>query len=130
VREANRIFYRNYSGHLKSVSASDNLLRAVWLPILLFVALGLTLPFAAFPYEELLLLGILVVVVVLLGAAALLAFLAKPNDNNQIQQSIEDVRDYFQLVNQRLALQGKNIEWVCPTEFMYLEVVFHLGLPT
>lgn len=130
VREANRIFYSNYSGNLKSVSASDNLLRVVWLPTFIFVALGLTLPFASFPYEELLLLGILIVVVVVLAIAALLAFLAKPSDNNQIEQSIEDIRDYFQQVNQRLALQGKRIEWLCPTELMYLEVVFHDGLPT
>lgn len=130
VREANRIFYRNYSGNLKSVSVSDRLLRVVWLPTLIFVALGLTLPFASFPYEELLLLAILIVVVVLLASAALLAFLAKPYDNNQIEQSIEDVRDYFQQINQRFALQDKRIEWLCPTDFMYLEVVFYDGLPT
>lgn len=75
----NRIFYRNFSGQLKDESISDVLVRAVWLPIMLFVALGLTLPFAAFPYEEFLLLGILAILVVMLGTAALLAFLKKPN---------------------------------------------------
>jgi hypothetical protein len=98
------MFYHNYSGSIKGNCLVDAILRFIWLPIALFVVLGLKYSFGPFPYEQLLLLVLLAVVVVLLATAAVIAFLEKPSQNNQIQQTIEDVRHYFESVNQRLAL--------------------------
>ena len=74
------------------------------MPIVLFVIMGLIYPFVSFPYEKFLLLALLGVIVILLATAAVITFLEKPSQNNQIQQTIEDVRDYFESVNQTLAL--------------------------
>ena len=89
------MFYRNYSGNIKNNSPVDVILKFVWMPILLFVFLSLLYPFASFPYEQFLLLVLLAIVVMMLGTAAVMTFLEKPSMNNQIEQTIEDVRNYF-----------------------------------
>jgi membrane associated rhomboid family serine protease len=99
VKEVNRIFFKNYSGDSKATTASDTLMKTVWLPVVVLIGLGLTLPFCAFPYQHMAFLGMLGVVVGMLGVAAILAFLERPSDNNQIQQSIEDVRSLFKRIN-------------------------------
>jgi len=56
-------------------------------------------------------------------------FSDKPNNNNHIQQSIADTKEFFEEINQGYFKRGINIEWVCSNDFMYLEVIFHKGFP-
>lgn len=68
-------------------------------------------------------------ILLILFYASIKTFKDKPNQNNQIEQSISDVNGYFQLVNRKLEMKGLNIEWKCSKDFMYLEVIFHDGFP-
>jgi hypothetical protein len=130
IKEVNRIFYRNYSSiHRDNLSADDFVLRIVWIPIAIFVFLAITLPFASFPYEEVVLMAVLGLILMLLLWVSIRTFCFKPNNNNQIEQSIEDVENYFEELNQKYQDKGVNIEWNCSNDFMYLEVVFHDGFP-
>jgi hypothetical protein len=96
VKEVNRLFYRNYSSlHKGETSLTEFLLKAVWLPIAIFVCLAVTLPFISFAYEEVILMGLLGIILVVLLCVSVRTFLDKPNSNNQIEQTIADVRAYF-----------------------------------
>jgi hypothetical protein len=49
VKEVNKIFYANYTGvSSKGMDFTEILLKFVWIPIVLFVILGVTLPFISF----------------------------------------------------------------------------------
>ena len=52
VKEVNKIFYANYTGVSNvNMDFTQILLKFVWIPIVLFVVLGITLPFISFIYE-------------------------------------------------------------------------------
>lgn len=71
------------------------LLKGVWIPIIIFVCLAVSLPFRSFPYEELVLMVLLAIIVAILLLVSVRTFCDKPNNNNQIEQTIEDVQAYF-----------------------------------
>lgn len=96
VKEVNRIFYANYSGASRSHSSmTERLFSLLWIPIILFAALALTLPFASFPDEEIVLIGLLCLILIVLFYLSMRSYYQKPNQNNQIEQSISDVQGYF-----------------------------------
>jgi hypothetical protein len=51
VKEVNKIFYDNYTGVFMTRTPTQMLLKFIWIPILLFLCLGITLPFISFLYE-------------------------------------------------------------------------------
>lgn len=77
-------------------------MKIVWIPITIFVILAVTLPFISFLYEEIVLMSLLIVILMILLFASLKIFFNKPNDNNQIEQTIEDVKSYFSKLNREL----------------------------
>lgn len=95
IKEVNRMFYQNYTGAKKEKTASEVMLKYVWVPIVLFICLGITIPFVSFLYEELVLMGLLGVILLVLFYSSVKAFRDKPNQNNQIEQTISDVQSYF-----------------------------------
>jgi lipopolysaccharide export LptBFGC system permease protein LptF len=109
---------------------SETLLKLVWVPLTVFLLMGITLPFVSFHNEEIVLLGLLGIILVTLFYVVVATFKSKPNENNQIEQSTNDVKAYFEKINLHSDLTGTNIEWRVSTDFMYLEVVFHNGFPT
>ena len=62
----------------------------------------------------------LVVIVVLLIFVTISTYLNVPNSNNQMEQSIEDTKNYFAELNRKNDAEGKQYEWICPENFMYL----------
>ena len=74
--------------------------------------------------------SLLAVILVILFYVSLRTFCDKPNNNNQIEQTIADVMEFFEELNQKAQEKGKNIEWTCSKDFMYLAVIFHDGFPT
>ncbi len=74
--------------------------------------------------------SLLAIILLMLFYASIKTFKDKPNQNNQIEQSVTDVTNYFQVINSRFDLKGQNIEWKCSKDFMFLEVVFHNGFPS
>lgn len=96
IKEVNRIFYKNYSSlHKQKATLTDILWKLIWIPIFIFVTLAVSLPFTSFPYEEVLIMSLLCVILLIIVYVSMSAFCDKPSDNNQIEQSIEDVRNYF-----------------------------------
>lgn len=95
IKEVNRMFYQNYTGAKKEKTVSDVMLKYVWVPIVLFICLGITIPFVSFLYEELVLMGLLGIILLVLFYSSVKAFRDKPNQNNQIEQTISDVKAYF-----------------------------------
>lgn len=95
IKEVNKMFYQNYTGGKKAATASEVMLRYVWVPIVLFICLGITIPFVSFLYEELVLMGLLGLILLVLFYASIKAFRDKPNQNNLIEQTVSDVRAYF-----------------------------------
>lgn len=87
VKEVNRIFYSNYSGSGMAVGLCEVLLRAVWVPIGVFVCLAVTLPFVSFECEEGVLMGLLGLIVGVLLGVSVHTFVRRPSSNNQIQQT-------------------------------------------
>lgn len=121
IREVNRIFYNNYSGGVREgVPLGEILLRWLWVPLLTFLIMGLTLPFVSFKNEEFVLVALLALILAVLFYVAVGNFKNRPNDNNQIEQSIADVRAYFDTLNHKSELKGSNIEWTVSSDFMYL----------
>ena len=57
--------------------------------------MGITLPFVSFKNEEIMLLILLAAILLILFYVVVATFRSKPNENNQIEQSINDVRGYF-----------------------------------
>lgn len=84
IKEVNKMFYQNYTGDKKNRSASEVMLKYVWVPIVLFICLGITIPFASFLYEELVLMALLGLILLVLFYSSIKAFRDKPNQNNQI----------------------------------------------
>lgn len=85
VKEVNRIFYANYSGATRShQSLTERLFTLLWIPIVLFAGLALTLPFASFPQEEVVLLGLLCVILMVLFYLSMRSYYQKPSQNNQM----------------------------------------------
>lgn len=74
--------------------------------------------------------SLLAIILIILFYISLRTFCDKPNENNQIQQSIADVMDLFEEINQNYQEKNKNIEWICDKDFMYLAVIFHDGFPS
>lgn len=70
------------------------------------------------------------VIMFILVAVSTKTFVDRPNNNNQIEQTVEDVQGFFERINQEQQKRGRNIEWNCSKDFMYLEVIFHDGFPT
>ena len=70
--------------------------------------------------------GIIIFILLLISVKT---FLNRPNNNNQIEQTVQDVQAYFEKINTKYQEKSKNIEWVCSKDFMCLEVVFHNGFP-
>lgn len=99
IKEVNKMFYQNYTGVKKNKSASEIMLKYVWVPIVVFICLGITIPFASFLYEELVLMGLLGLILLVLFYSSVKAFRDRPSQNNQIQQTISDVRAYFSRIN-------------------------------
>lgn len=130
IKEVNKIFYANYSGVGKGTEPhTELLLKLVWAPIVVFACLGVTMPFVSFIYEEIILMAILGLILAVLFYISLKTFYDKPNQNNQIEQSICDVNTYFQTLNETFYKRGIAVEWNCSKDFMYLEVIFHNGFP-
>ena len=76
----NRIFYVNYSGVNKNATPlSETLLKLVWLPLTVFLLMGITLPFVSFHNEEIVLLGLLGVILITLFYVVVATFKSKPN---------------------------------------------------
>lgn len=51
IKEVNKIFYKNYAGHGKKEDKHiEWMLKFMWIPILIFVCLGTTIPFFSFQY--------------------------------------------------------------------------------
>lgn len=131
IKEVNRLFYRNYSSLQKEDSTLANvLLRIIRIPIIIFCCLAISLPYASFVYEEVLLLILLAIILLVLLGVSVQTFIDRPNNNNQIEQSIEDVHVYFETLNQKYIDKGVAIEWSCSKDFMYLEAIFYNGFPT
>ena len=96
VKEVNRIFYANYTGvSKKETPLSECLMKLLWIPLIIFLIMGITLPFVSFKNEEIMLLILLAAILLILFYVVVATFRSKPNENNQIEQSINDVRGYF-----------------------------------
>lgn len=95
-------------------------MKLVWIPLVVFLIMGITLPFVSFQNEEIILLTLLGVILLILFYVVIATFRSKPNENNQIEQSISDVREYFQKINYESDTNGTNIEWRVSPDFMYL----------
>jgi hypothetical protein len=50
----------------------------------------------------------------------LLNILVKPSKKNQMEQTLIEVDAYFRQINEEFRINGKNIEWICPKNFMFL----------
>jgi hypothetical protein len=80
VREVNQIFYSNYSGGYKNATPiSETLLKIVWIPLTLFILMGVTLPFVSFLFEEIILLVLLGIILIILFFVVVETFKNKPN---------------------------------------------------
>ena len=53
--------------------------------------------------------SLLAIILIILFYVSLRTFCDKPNENNQIQQSIADVMDLFEEINQNYQEKNKNI---------------------
>ena len=95
VKEVNRIFYANYSGSTRNPSLTERLFALLWIPIVLFAGMALTLPFVSFPEEEIVLVGLLCLILIVLFYLSMRSYYQKPSQNNQMEQSISDVQGYF-----------------------------------
>lgn len=96
IKEINKLFYRNYSSMSKApLTLSEALLRVILVPAILFFLLVTTLPFTSFPYQEIVVMSLLGLILVVLFFVSFKTFYERPNHNNQIEQSTEDVRAYF-----------------------------------
>ncbi len=53
IKEVNKIFFKNFTGmdHNSKLSLIEFLFRMVWIPILIFVVMTVSLPFYSFLYE-------------------------------------------------------------------------------
>ena len=84
------MFYGNYSNmHKHTTNLSDILLKGLWIPIVIFACLAVSFPFRSFPYEELVLMVLLAIIVSVLLFVSVKTFCDRPNNNNQIEQTIE-----------------------------------------
>lgn len=85
IKEVNRIFYANYSGDSRSHnSMTEKLFSLLWIPIILFAGLALTLPFASFPNEEIVMIGLLCFILIVLFYLSMRSYYQKPSQNNLI----------------------------------------------
>lgn len=76
------------------------------------------------PNIEYFMMANILLILVILTIHGLKIFIDKPNHNNQLEQTKSDVRQLFTRLNDENRRKGKNFEWVCPDDFMYLEVHF------
>ena len=121
IKEVNKIFYRNYSSMSKApLTVTEALLKIVLIPTVLFLCLSAILPFASFPYQEFVVIGLLGLILTVLSFVSFKTFYERPSHNNQIEQSIADVEEYFEQINREMMERGLNIEWSCAKDFMYL----------
>lgn len=77
------------------------------------------------PHIEYYFVSVLLLIMLMLSALSLKTFIQKPNKNNQLEQTKCDVRAYFDRINAINRKRGKKFTWICPEDFMYLEVHFH-----
>ena len=126
VREVNKIFFDVFSGKKKDQKDKINelMFKIMWIPVIIFLVVILTLPFYTFEYEEIILSVLLGLIVILLSFVTVSTYLNVPNSNNQMEQSIEDTKKYFSALNAKNEAEGKQYQWICPENFMYLEAKF------
>jgi len=60
----------------------------MWIPMIVFLVMILTLPFYTFDNEEIVLTILLCLIVLLLSFVTVSTYLNVPNSNNQMEQSI------------------------------------------
>ncbi len=126
VREVNKIFFDIFSGKKKDQKdkMNDLMFKIMWIPVVIFLVIILSLPFYTFEHEEIILTVLLSVIVILLCFVTISTYLNVPNSNSQMEQSIEDTNKYFEQLNEKNEKLGKQYRWICPENFMYLEVRF------
>ena len=86
VREVNKIFFDIFSGKKKDQKAkiNDIMFNIMWIPVVIFLGMILTLPFYTFPNEEIILTVLLVLIVIMLSFVTVSTYLNVPNSNNQM----------------------------------------------
>jgi len=61
----------------------------------MLIVMAFTLPFMSFMFEEALFMILLAIILLILATVAIKTFRNRPTCNNQIEQTIEDVKIYF-----------------------------------
>ena len=86
VREVNRIFFDIFSGKKKDRNDKINelIFKIIWIPVAIFLAIILTLPFYSFNNYEIILSVLLGLIVILLSFVTVSTYLNVPNSNNQM----------------------------------------------
>jgi L-asparagine transporter-like permease len=90
IREVNKIFFDIFSGKKKDQKTRiyDIMFKVMWIPMIVFLVMILTLPFYTFENEEIVLTILLGLIVLLLSFVTVSTYLNVPNSNNQMEQSI------------------------------------------
>lgn len=90
IREVNKIFFDIFSGKKKDKRTRiyDIMFKVMWIPMIVFLVMILTLPFYTFDNEEIVLTILLCLIVLLLSFVTVSTYLNVPNSNNQMEQSI------------------------------------------
>lgn len=116
VRKVNKIFFDIFSGKKrnKNYKFYDILFKIMWISLGFLIAIILTLPYYTIPNEEIILSVMMGVIVVMLIFVTISTYLNVPSSNNQMEQSIEDTRRYFEELNRKNEAEGKQYEWTCP----------------
>ncbi len=97
VREVNKLFFEIFSGKKKDhkTRVYDILFKILWIPMVVFLTLIVSLPFYTFENEEIVLTILMGIIIVLLSVVIVSTYLNVPNSNNQMEQSIADTKQYF-----------------------------------
>lgn len=114
--------YSHYSAHSgKSFQNGPIINLALFFCVTLLV-LGIVILSTTISYVEYFMGVNVTIIVIILVIQGVRTFLAKPNQNNQLEQTKSDVKIFFQRINSKNKLLGRKFEWMCPDDFMYLEV--------
>lgn len=114
--------YSHYSAHSGKSFQNGPIINLALLFCVLLLALGIVILSTTISYVEYFMGANVTIIVIILVIQGVRAFLAKPNQNNQLEQTKSDVKIYFNKINNKNRLMGRKFEWICPDDFMYLEV--------